>query len=168
MASTYEPIATTTVAVAATSITFSSIPSTYTDLRIVFVGTGSTSLTNLLARYNGSSAAAYSATYLYGDGTTAGSANSGGANSFQNFTNYNSLSMTIPTMRIIDFFSYAGSTYKTCLWSETSNFNGSGSTVCNVGLWSNTAAITSITLLTNAVATYSIGTTATLYGIKAA
>jgi hypothetical protein len=35
MATTYEPIATTTLGTAAAFITFSSIPATYTDLRLV-------------------------------------------------------------------------------------------------------------------------------------
>ena len=37
MPATYEPIATTTLGSAATNITFSSIPATYTDLRLVLV-----------------------------------------------------------------------------------------------------------------------------------
>jgi hypothetical protein len=37
MPATYEPIATTTLGTAAAFITFSSIPATYTDLRLVIV-----------------------------------------------------------------------------------------------------------------------------------
>jgi hypothetical protein len=44
MPATYEPIATTTLGGAAATITFSSISSAYTDLRIVLVGTTTASV----------------------------------------------------------------------------------------------------------------------------
>jgi len=44
--------------------------------------------------------------------------------------------------------------------------NGSGVVANIVGLWRNTAAITSINLSTLSAYNFNIGTTATLYGIK--
>ena len=62
MPATYEPIATTTLGSAAASITFSSIAGTYTDLRLVMVGTTSAS-DWAFVRFNGTdgSSTAYSA-----------------------------------------------------------------------------------------------------------
>ena len=62
---------------------------------------------------------------------------------------------------------YAGSTYKTMLTMDSNDLNGSGSVETTVGLWRSTAAINTITLSANAD-TFAAGTTATLYGIKAA
>ena len=63
MASTYEPIATTTLGSAASSITFSSIPATYTDLRLVLVHTPSASTGNAQMQFNSDTATNYSYTY---------------------------------------------------------------------------------------------------------
>ena len=164
MASTYEPIATNTLGSAASSITFSSIAATYTDLRIVFVGIESTAGFNYAnLRFNSDTGSNYSFTYLTGSGTAAASA----ANTSQTRIRLNEygLSNTIPSMITVDVFSYAGSTYKTCLSSCAEDYNGSGMIEAKVSLWSNTAAITSITLV-NLVSNFATGTTATLYGIK--
>jgi len=71
MASTYEPIATTTLAAAAASYTFSSIPATYTDLVLI----SSCQVTNnndaVRMQLNSDTAANYSNTQLAGNGTTA-------------------------------------------------------------------------------------------------
>ena len=158
---TYIPIATQTLGSAAASITFSSIPRTYTDLRLVFVGTGVTS-GDLLARVNGDSASNYSLTYLYGNGSGAGT----GGTSLTSFdiTYAGGLSTTIPHLYTIDFFSYAGSTNKTILTTSSEDQNGSGYVVGTVQLWRSTAAITSI-VLSNAAGNLAIGTIATLWGI---
>ena len=166
MPATYEPIATTTLSSTASSITFSSIPATYTDLRLVFVGTSNTG-TNCLMRFNSDSGSNYSRTYIIGDGTSASSSRNSNV-TVVSLTIQNGISATIPTMRTADIFSYASSTYKTVLTNETADLNGSGSTVSGVQLWRNTAAITSLSLETTSGATFSAGTTATLYGIKAA
>ena len=162
MATTYEKIATTTLGSAASFITFSSIAATYTDLRLVFVGTSAASGA-IVVQFNSDTGFNYSRTYLAGDGSSASSGRA--SNDEMQLTLYNNLSSTIPSMRTMDIFSYAGSTYKTVLTSESSDYNGSGSTVVAVQMWRNTAAITSIKLTTNGAATYAIGTSATIYGI---
>lgn len=163
MAATYEPIATTTLGVASTAITFSSIPSTYTDLKLVLVGT--TTTPNMLLRFNSDSATNYSITNLYGNGSTATSDR--GSNAAQINVAWVGTSSTIPTMNQIDIFSYAGSTYKTVLNNYSSDQNGAGNEMVQVGLWRSTSAINTITL-SGTSGTYSTGFTATLYGIKAA
>ena len=74
MPSTYEPIATTTLGSTAATITFSSIPATYTDLRIALVGSlsGGGNYGNL--RFNSDSGSNYSVTILRGNGSAASSA----------------------------------------------------------------------------------------------
>jgi hypothetical protein len=162
---TYEPIASTTVAVAAASITFSSIPSTYTDLRFVLTSTASIGGSQSKITLNGLTTAIYSVTGLYGSGTTATSGTTNG----NNFINLDTLgaSSTIPTLITLDLLSYAGSTYKTIMWQANEDRNGSGYVSDYVGLIQTTAAITSLTVAQNS-GTYNVGTTATLYGIKAA
>jgi hypothetical protein len=161
MPATYEPIATTTLGSAVNDITFTSIGSGYTDLRLVVVGTVSSADTARI-QFNGDTATNYSRTTLYGDGASAVSARSSNG-TFIGITTTN-LSTTIPGMLTIDLFSYAGSTNKTILTTTSLDLNGSGRVERIVGLWRSTAAITSIKcyLGTN---NWNIGTTATLYGI---
>ena len=163
MPATYEPIATQTLGTAAASIDFTSIPATYTDLRVVLVCTVSTA-DPLLVRFNSDSGANYSRTVLAGDGSTADSLRQTSTN--QIFITRVSRSTTIPAMNTIDVFSYAGSTNKTALITDVADKNGSGVVANIVGLWRNTAAITSINLSTLSAYNFNIGTTATLYGIK--
>ena len=163
MASTYEPIATTTLGSAAASITFSSIAGTYTDLRLVLVGTASTAAPDIQVRFNSDSGTNYSHTRMVGTGASAIS----GAVTNQTYTyvDYTGLSTTIPSLYEMDIFSYAGSTYKTMLAKTSEDRNGSGDVFVSVNLWRSTAAITSIYLFLSAY-NFAAGTTATLYGIK--
>jgi hypothetical protein len=161
MPATYEPIATTTVVTPASTITFSSITSAYTDLKLVLVASSTLSASPRI-QFNSDTGTNYSRTTIYGDGATAASSRSTGFASIGLTTT--SLSLTIPTMISIDLFSYAGSTYKTILSAETNDQNGSGAVSRTVGLWRSTSAITSIDLSLN-TSTFTTGTTATLYGI---
>jgi hypothetical protein len=165
MATTYEKIQSTTLGAAAANITFSSIPATYTDLRIsFFTPPNATGNANVWIRFNGSTSD-YSSTRLAGSGQ---------------FTQTNRLTAqtrimignsaisrtTSPSFYGVDIFSYAGSTFKTLLSNSNNDNNGSGSVERVVGLWSNTSAITSIALSLEAGAVnLPIGTIATLYGI---
>lgn len=162
MPATYDPIATTTLSSAAATINFTSISSAYTDLRVVLVGTHETTSTTFRMQVNSDTGTNYSATDLYGDGT------SGTTSQQSNVTriacgnaNFNN---TLPSLITIDWFSYAGSTNKTCLITTSQDRNGSGVVFRTVGLWRSTAAITSIQLFPT-TGNLAAGTTATLYGI---
>jgi hypothetical protein len=163
MAATYEKIQSTTLGTAASSITFSSIPATYTDLRLVLTATVSSAGQAMRIRLNGDTGTNYSFTYIVGDG--------GGAGSYKDSYSFMHLdaatsgaSTTIPTLYTLDFFSYAGSTKKTNLMTNNGDRNGSGFVVQQVNLWNNTAAINEI-LIYVGVGNLNVGTTATLYGI---
>lgn len=160
---TYEPIATTTLSTAASSITFSSIPTTYTDLRVVFTGTGTTSV-GIKARFNNDSGTNYSYVEMLGNGGSAFSGRQGDLNYFALDTQTN-LSTTIPTIKTLDVFSYAGSNYKTTLVYQSNNLNTSGNIIAMAHLWRSTSAINEISLLVFS-STIAAGSTATLYGIK--
>lgn len=164
---TYESIATTTLSSTASSVTLSSIPSTYTDLRLVATYGSNTTGTLSYIRFNGDTGVNYSFTYLVGNGSAASSSRNtdvaqigGVVNSFG--------SSSIPSMAQYDIMSYAGSTYKTVLTQGSNDINGSGSVERGVGLWRNTAAINSITIFDVNSRLYKIGSTFTLWGIKAA
>jgi hypothetical protein len=168
MAKTYEKIATTTLGSAASSITFSSIAASWTDLRVVLLATTSTSGTVIRMQHNSDSTSVYSFTELYGSGSAV-SADNGTSSASINISDSNVVgsSTTIPSMITIDIFSYAGSTYKTSLITESQDYNGTGAVTRTVGLWRSTSAITAVNLFP-ASGNFNIGTTATLYGIKAA
>lgn len=164
MPATYDSIATTTLGSASSSITFSSIPNTYTDLRIIWNISGVSGSTDIPMRFNGNSTNSYSYTYLRGTGSsivTGGLINEG-----QIFmTGGNTLQSGFAVSLIIDIFSYADSTNsKTVLAQYLNDRNGSGSVALNVGQWGNTAAINSVTLFASSQ-TLNAGTNATLYGI---
>jgi hypothetical protein len=166
MATTYEKIATTTLGSASGSISFTSIPSTYTDLRISFTGTDDASAGyTLRLNYNSDTGNNYSFTRLNGDGSSASSS----SNATIDYIFCGSLpSANVPMFCGIDIFSYAGSTFKTALITSATDRNGAGYINQNIGLWRSTSAITSVQLALYSPGAFKIGTTATLYGIKAA
>lgn len=160
MPATYEPIATTTLGSAASTISFTSIGSGYTDLRLIVRQIGGGGSPGVI--FNSDSGTNYSTTSLRGNGTTADSVRATSQTRMASSLNdaYDYVSFFT-----VDIFSYAGSTNKTSLFTFSNDFNGSGNVLRQVGLWRSTAAITSITLNYNGTNEYRIGTTATLYGI---
>lgn len=166
VATSYESIATTTVgAGGSSSISFSSIPSTYTHLQIrgiqKFTGSGEARL-----RMNSDTGTNYSQHILYGDGASAAASGTGtqsdinwtmGASSTSQFTAF-----------VIDILDYRNANKnKTVRALSGVDQNGSGSVYLSSGAWLNTAAVTSIELRTTAnnFAQYSHFA---LYGIKSA
>ena len=162
--STYTPIATTTLGSAASSVTFSSIAGTYTDLILEIVGNVSASAYTKLY-FNGITTATYSATQLYGDGSSAGSARQA-TGSGLGYIQFNYLyTASSQGQARIQIQNYSNSTtYKNCIIRED---DASYNTIARVGLWQSTAAITSVTV-ERVSGNWNIGTTATLYGIAAA
>jgi len=168
MPATYEPIATTTLGSAAATIDFTSIAATYTDLRLVLVVRSDRAATtdSINLRFNSDTTTTGSQTTMLGDGSAASSSRSTSVSRVCN-CNCPADTATSGIFGLIeyDIFSYAGSTNKTVLAKTSADRNGAGTTEVQVGLWRNTAAITSIRLLSNTSSNFVAGTTATLYGI---
>jgi hypothetical protein len=159
MPKTYEPISTQTLGSAAASVTFSSIPSTYTDLVLVNNFTLSINSYQIL-QFNGDTASNYSCTVMSSNGTTASS------NRYSNEAYLNLTSAAGTQATIIQIQNYSNTTtFKTYLSRYA---NASTETTAFVGMWRNTAAINSVTIKFPNSANFSIGSTFTLYGIKAA
>ena len=160
MTATYEPISTQTLGTAQASVTFSSIPATYTDLVLVFNGT-TASAQFMELRFNGDTATNYSATRLSGNGSSATSDRT----STQDVMFVGNLH-TAQTTNILQIMNYANTTtFKTVLCRS----NQAGAQVsARVGLWRKTPeAITTIFVRSGGGANFSIGCEFTLYGIKA-
>jgi hypothetical protein len=168
---TYEPIATTTLGSAQSTITFSSIPGTYTDL--VAVSTIAFNNSDSLAlRFNGdtSSSTLYSWTMLSGNGS--GAVTTRASNGARALADYNGFptSTVGEYVSIIQIMNYSNSTtFKTAISRGNSAVSGHG-TDAVVSLYRSTSPITSITFGMGTAMTqnFAVGSTITLYGIAAA
>ena len=162
MPSTYTPIATNTLSSGVTNLTFSSIPSTYTDLILVCNGNTAANANNYL-QFNGDNGSNYSATRLSGDGTNASSARSTSATQIL-LDGFGYWTSTYEGNKIIHIMNYSNTTTnKTVLTRANTASKG---TDALVGLWRSTAAITSVRF--NSDSTIQAGSTFTLYGVKSA
>lgn len=174
MATTYEKIASVTVGSGgAASIDFTSIAADWDDLLIKLSprnGSGNTS--DMALRFNGNSGNNYSQRHIYGDGAAAFSGNDTNQNLLSRAGVAAGTNATASTFSNVEIYipNYAGSTNKSLSIDSVSENNGTTAYQHLIaGLWSQTAAITSVTLYVNGsnlahnFAEYSI---ATLYGIK--
>jgi hypothetical protein len=161
--STYTPIATTTLGSSASSYTFTSIPTTYTDLILIINGGTTTSNQFRLNLGNGSidTGSNYNQSQIYGYSSTVG------AGGETNATNpYLCAASTTNSTHILEFLNYSNTTtYKN--WLQKGGDLGSGQYDTSAGCWRSTSAINTIQINTNA-GSISSGTTFTLYGISAA
>lgn len=161
---TYIPIVTRTLDTAQASVTLSNIPNTFSHLVLEFNGTLSTAVSPTF-RINSDFGTNYSATTISasGSGTPGSTRNSaaawGGLGAFYAVVNANTpFNMKINIQRYSD-----SSAYKTLL---TRLNNSAQYSEITVGMWRNTAPVTSITLNGwNDGGQYAIGSTFTLYGI---
>ena len=171
MPDTFTLIASSTVGSGgAASITFSSIPNTYTDLLVKVSGRSDANSTSdhIYMTFNGSTALAYSIRRIRGDGASviSGSETDASMNFYQCI---NGDTATANTFGNTEFYipNYAGSAYKSLSIDGAQETNATTAYLSLIaGLWSNTSAITSITMDvpgTNSFVRYS---TAYLYGVK--
>ena len=161
--STYTPIASVTLDSAQSSVTFSGIPQTYTDLVLVFNG-GLASFNYIYVTFNSDTAANYSGTLLWGDGSSRGSTRHTNSNNLQAIGWATGIQNNANA--ILQINNYANTTtYKTLICRTNDAANG---VQAYVGLWRKTPeAITSITLTGVSSTNISSGSTFNIYGVNA-
>jgi hypothetical protein len=173
MASTYTLISSQVLTSSASSVTFSSIPATYTDLVLRVSARTDQASSSSYARVtiNGTSSG-YSETTLDSSG---GTIYSNKFNTYGYFGPGNTVylpgsSNTANTFGSTEFYipSYTVAQNKPISWFSTTENNATSIYgAAEAGLWSNTAAITSISLLsTNGTTNFITGSSFYLYGIK--
>jgi hypothetical protein len=159
MPSTYTPIATTTLGSAASSVTFSSISGSYTDLILVANYTGSVSDQFLNIQFNSDTGSNYSNTNLFGDGSSATSNRNSNATAVR-AAFYGSAQSNF----IANVMNYSNTTTNKTVVSRD---NTNTFVVSRVNLWRSTSAITSMVLAMSS-GNIASGSTFTLYGVKSA
>jgi hypothetical protein len=158
---TYEPISTQTVGTAVASVTFSSIPQTYTDLILITAG-ATAGGAQMTMRINGATTN-YESVVLSGNSNSVDGRRITGLSYIQlGYHDY----FAAETLAITQINKYSDTnTHKTVL-NKTNNGNQPG-VGYSVGLHPSTSAITTFDVLP-LNSTWSSGTTFTLYGIKEA
>jgi hypothetical protein len=164
MATTYVPLATQTLATASASVTFSSIPATYTDL-VLIVNYGFNTGQYISLQMNGDSTVAnYSGTWLGGDGTARSGRYTGSSGGL--WLSMVDADASVGTISKFDIMNYSNATtYKTVM---ARNNRSAVWSAAQVGLWRNTAAITSILIKELSGYNFVAGSTFNLYGIASA
>jgi hypothetical protein len=167
MATTYEIIASVTVSSATNTISFTSIPQTYTDLLFKISGRFSIDTASAFLRYNGTTTNGTSI-FLEGSGSGASSSTDGSyqygpihgvVNSTKTANTFGNAEIYIPN--------YTSSNYKSSSSDGVTENNGTATTMAlGANLWSDTAAITSIEIVGAASADFVEHSTAYLYGIS--
>lgn len=165
MANTYVAIATTTVGSGgASSITFSSIPSTYTDLVVLISARSTGADPNIMIRFN-SSSANFTQKRLTGDGSSAVSGGTYGEWSAWASASTDTVSTFGNSMIYIP--NYNSSNNKSFSSDGVSENNGTTAySTLGAELWSNTSAITSVSFIMGSNYNFAQYSSATLYGIK--
>lgn len=171
MANTYILISSSELNSTQTSVTFSSIPNTYTDLVVRISARSDRATTNNSIRliFNSSSAANYSYTGLIGSGSTA-SFGTTSLNTLANFGSTEGSSNTANTFSSHELYipAYAGSLTKPFSSFNTVENNTTAAEISTyANLWNNTSAISSITFTAAGTGVgFVSGSSFYLYGIK--
>ena len=171
MANTFVKIASVTVGSGgAANMEFTSIPSTYTDLCVKLsvrtTRTGTDVDDEVRMEFNGSGGTAYSTRMIEGDGSTTRSVGYA-SQAYLGRGVAPTDNATASTFSNCEYYipNYTSSNNKSVSFDSTMENNATRSVMTlTAGLWSNSAAITSIKV--TAIGTLDQYSTATLYGIK--
>jgi len=171
MANTYVAIATTSLASQGTSIEFTNIPNTYTDLLVKFSlrSTEAATFTDggFRVTFNGNGSGYYYL-LLYGTGTQNGSVSSSNQANFR-YMYGSAANATASTFSNGEIYipNYLSSNNKSISSDSVSEQNAQdgGVLALTAGYWSNSSAITSVKLETN-TGNWVVNSSATIYGIK--
>jgi len=179
MANTYTLISSNVLSTTTASVTFSSIPSTYTDLvlRVSARNNDTGTWGHLHFQLNGDTTTTYSWTYLSGDGSTAASATSGNNTSTRSYYSVDASGATANTFGSAEIYipSYTASQNKPISTFGVNETNsavaGDANIAITADLWRNTAAITSIKLGASSnfsTVSFVAGSSFYLYGVRSA
>lgn len=167
----FVPIATTTVPSAgAASVTFSSIPSTYTHLQIRFIARTNRAAVGdyIECNLNSDTSSSYSWHSLGGDGASP-FAVAGANGTFLNVERIagNNATAGVFGAGIIDILDYQNTNkYKTSRSLSAFDNNGSGELQFMSGNWRSTSAVSTITLTPGIGTSFNQYSSFTLFGIK--
>ena len=165
---TYELIEEKNLTTTTASVTFSSIPNTYTDLLLYISSRNNDIYNEVHFRFNGSSASTYSGRNIYGNGSSAISSNSSSISSLQNVTVQSVSGQTANTFGNIQLYipNYLLGGHKSISGDGVQeNLGSSAQSMLGAGLWADTAAITSIQAFPS-VGSFVANSNFYLYGIK--
>ena len=171
MAITFVPIQTVSLVSAQSSISFNSIPQTYTDLCLFISARSLTSgeFSDELIRFNNSTSN-YTNRYYYGNGTigTYGSNAYTGSGGFIAGMPGNGATTSTFGNKAVYIPNYAStSSVKFYILDGAAETNAITAYIHGLaGYWNDTSAITSIVLVTDNGVSYAANSTFTLYGIK--
>ena len=161
---TYALIESQVLGAAASTVTFSSIPGTYTDLVVVINGGVTSGQPAVWFRINSDSASNYSFTRLTGNGTSALSSRE--VNQAQaNVASYAGMNTTLNTNIIVQIMDYSNTTTNKTIISRANLATDGLETAVNI--WRSNVAVTNIQFLTSSATNFAIGSTFRLYGIQA-
>jgi hypothetical protein len=168
----YESIATANGNGSASTITFSSIPSTYSHLQIRLLSRDNRAVTvsSGYLTFNSDTASNYAAHYLSGNGSAASSGAASSttpSNATAFWTPGSSAGASMYGGSIIDILDYANtSKYKTTRVLSGTDQNGLGNIGLFSVLWQSTAAISTIVITSGTSTAWDANSTFALYGIK--
>jgi hypothetical protein len=172
MPNTYKLIASITVGSGGVgSVTFSSIPSTYTDLLVKASARTDRALENdeISVRINGDTSAIYSYRSLTGNGSTPSGSTETNTTRFRNLNSIPGATSTSSTFGNTEFYisNYTSASFKSISFDSTGENNATSSLMdLAAGLFGSTSTVTSIVMFPRIGPNFVEYSTFYLYGIK--
>ena len=164
---TYTLIQKTTLNASAASITFSSIPQTFTDLVVKVSGRSASASNQSAFNMNiNSSSSGYTYRWLYGLPASGTAGSTGASDSVVGYANGSTATANTFGSAEIYIPNYTSSNYKSASADAISEGNVTDQRLGLVAyLWANTAAITSLSFVMNDASNWSQYTSISLYGV---